>query len=159
MSLLTSVLLIPNFNYFCIFQVTSTEPKTKLIFRPLGTFQERVVRCVLKLPGPHLRVKRLRMIFFKIYPSCVDLELGNHCEVLRTAGVSLAEYEKTFSDRSNMDTTLTTYCWNSHPQSELIYILSDKRTQEIPVSLQYCTVNFLNCLKHTYLKVVSITKN
>lgn len=54
--------------------------------------------------------KKIRMIFFKLHPSCVDLELGNHCEVLRTAGVSLADYEKTFSDLSNMDTTLTTYC-------------------------------------------------
>lgn len=61
-----------------------------------------------------------RPFFFKLPPSCIDDEIGDHSRILKSVEMSVESYTTVFDDMSSMTEDLKNIAVHHHPQAEAI---------------------------------------
>jgi hypothetical protein len=62
----------------------------------------------------------VREIFYKLHPSCIDEEIGDHQKMLKSVSISVESYTNAFNDLSGISEDLKGLLIEHHPQAEMI---------------------------------------
>ena len=72
----------------------------------------------------HVRTRHgIRAFFFKLHPNCIDDEIGEHFNMLKTVAISIENYTSYFNDTSSLSEEQKNTVRQHHPQAEMIDVL------------------------------------